>query len=81
MVPRENKSNTYAKSWRDKQRVCKILEGQTESIMVFLKVANTNVFTRCNFYCCGKGKYLTIIPQARMGFESKAHEAEGRMGY
>ena len=25
--------------------------------------------------------YLTIIPQARMGSESIAHEAEGRMGY
>ena len=30
LVPRENKSNTYAK---------KFLEGQTKSIMVFLKVA------------------------------------------
>ena len=26
-------------------------------------------------------KYLTIIPRARMGSESVAHEAEGRMGY
>ena len=26
-------------------------------------------------------KYLTIIPRARMGSESIAHEAEGRMGY
>ena len=25
--------------------------------------------------------YLTIIPRARMGFESIAHEAEVRMGY
>ena len=25
-------------------------------------------------------RYLTIIPQARMGYESIAHEAEGRMG-
>ena len=25
--------------------------------------------------------YLTIIPRARMGYESIAHEAEGRMGY
>ena len=24
---------------------------------------------------------LTIIPRARMGYESIAHEAEGRMGY
>jgi len=26
-------------------------------------------------------RYLTIIPRARMGSESIAHEAEGRMGY
>ena len=25
--------------------------------------------------------YLTIIPRAKMGSESIAHEAEGRMGY
>ena len=25
--------------------------------------------------------YLTIIPQARMGSESIAHEGEGRVGY
>ena len=25
--------------------------------------------------------YLTIIPRARMGYESIAHEAEGRVGY
>ena len=25
--------------------------------------------------------YLTIIPRARMGSESIAHEAEGRMAY
>ena len=27
------------------------------------------------------GEYLTIIPRARMGYESIAHEAECRMGY
>ena len=27
------------------------------------------------------GEYLTIIPRARMGSESIAHEAEGQMGY
>ena len=27
------------------------------------------------------GGYLTIIPRARMGSESIAHEAEGLMGY
>ena len=26
-------------------------------------------------------KYLTIIPQVRMGYESIAHEAVGRIGY
>ena len=30
---------------------------------------------------CVRQEYLTIIPRARMGFESIAHEAEGRMGY
>ena len=29
----------------------------------------------------GLAEYLTIIPRARMGFESIAHEAEGRMGH
>ena len=29
----------------------------------------------------GSTVYLTIIPQARIGSESIAHEAEGRMGY
>ena len=28
-----------------------------------------------------RGIFLTIIPRARMGSESIAHEAEGRMGY
>ena len=28
-----------------------------------------------------KKLYLTTIPQARMGAESIAHEAKGRMGY
>ena len=28
-----------------------------------------------------KSTSLTIIPRARMGYESIAHEAEGRMGY
>ena len=27
------------------------------------------------------GEYLTIIPRARIGSKSIAHEAEGRMGY
>ena len=29
----------------------------------------------------GIDKYLTIIPRARMGSESIAHEAKGRMDY
>ena len=28
-----------------------------------------------------KPGYLTIIPPDRMGYESKTHETEGRMGY
>ena len=31
--------------------------------------------------CNSGNRLLTIIPQARMGSESIAHEAEGRMGY
>ena len=29
----------------------------------------------------GSQGLINIIPRARMGFESIAHEAEGRMGY
>ena len=29
----------------------------------------------------GINGYLTVIPGVRMGYESIAHEAEGRMGY
>ena len=29
----------------------------------------------------GSVEYLTIIPRVRMGYESIAHEDEGRMGY
>ena len=29
----------------------------------------------------GLAEYLTVIPRARMGFESIAHETEGRMGH
>ena len=29
----------------------------------------------------GSVVYLTIIPRARMGYKSIAHEAEGRIGY
>ena len=37
------------------------------------------LFTVGNLYYCHG--YLTVIPRARMGSESIAHEAEGRMGY
>ena len=30
---------------------------------------------------CSNQMYLTITPRSRMGSESIAHEAEGRMGY
>ena len=34
------------------------------------------------FFCHNiQHTYLTIFPRARMGSESIAHEAEGRMGY
>ena len=34
-----------------------------------------------NARCFRRYGYLTIIPRARMGSESIAHEAKGRMGY
>ena len=34
-----------------------------------------------DYECILRQLYLTIIPRARMGSESMAHEAEGRMGY
>ena len=43
------------------------------------------VWTKGYLYYVGKIsialQYLTIIPRVRMGYESIAHEAEGRMGY
>ena len=40
----------------------------------------TNFWTAVTWTCFDQ-RYLTIIPRARMGSESMAHEAEGRMGY
>ena len=37
-------------------------------------------FWCCNILVAGE-EYLTIIPRAQMGYESIAHEAEGRMGF
>ena len=34
-----------------------------------------------NLFNITESIYLTIIPRARMGSESIAHEAEGRMSY
>ena len=41
----------------------------------------TVVYLKCAFQDAINIDYLTTIPQARMGSESIAHEAEGRMGY
>ena len=44
----------------------------------------TRVFqkaTKMGFVIGQKIDYLTFTPQARMGCESIAHEAKGRMGY
>ena len=44
-------------------------------IVILIKVITTSS-------CVSNGgKYLKIIPRARMGYDSIAHEAEGRMGY
>ena len=40
---------------------------------------NSNQETNLRIHACIE--YLTIIPRARMGSESIAHEAEGRVGY
>ena len=45
-------------------------------VNIFYK--NIQSYVINNGLCCD---YLTIIPRARMGSESIAHEAEGRMGY
>ena len=48
-----------------------------------LCVVNNNVAPFCLYLMClcTFYSYLTIIPRAQMGYESIAHEAEGRMGY
>ena len=43
-------------------------------------IKGTVVYLKCAFQDAIYIDYLTIIPQARMGSESIAHEAEGRMG-
>ena len=40
--------------------------------------SGVNMATTATFSCL---RYLTIIPRARMGSKSIAHEAQGRMGY
>ena len=48
-----------------------------------LCVVNNNVAPFCLYLMClcTFYSYLTIIPRAQMGYESIAHEAEGRMGH
>ena len=48
-------------------------------LMDELETANNG--SRAYFQVWQRHLYLTIIPRARMGSESIAHEAEGRMGY
>ena len=42
---------------------------------------STDYHEVCTEYKVVSAEYLTIIPRVRMGYESIAHEAEGRMGY
>ena len=56
---------------RDKLNVNKQLE-QTKNPLQVISIIVIVIFRYI---------YLTIIPRARMGSESIAHEAEGRMGY
>ena len=44
-------------------------------------LATDNVCSKYYGMCGRRHNYLTIIPRARMGYESIAHEAEGRMAY
>ena len=49
--------------------------------LFYLSISNGNT---CLDHIPGRGSWagcLTIIPRARMGPESIAHEAEGQMGY
>ena len=46
---------------------------------VHLIVCDYQIKFRFIFFA--KNEYLTIIPRARMGSESIAHEAEGLVGY
>ena len=52
----------------------KTLGGQVRCIMGNMEVA-------CRTFWHDVTAAVTIIPRARMGSESIAHEAEGRMGY
>ena len=53
-----------------------------ESLIVWVgKDASATEKTNALYYAQVSCVYLTIIPRARMGSESIAHEAEGRMGY
>ena len=50
---------------------------QSRSWFVLYAPGETGVVNKPNTNLCSHGYYLTIIPRARMGFESIAHEAEG----
>ena len=45
-----------------------------ENTLELFKIVPSNVFNKFNYFY-----FLTIIPRARVGSESIAHEAEGRM--
>ena len=48
---------------------------------IFSPQRETNVFIMPFKSFTQRGVYLTIIPRARMGYESIDHEAEGQMVY
>ena len=54
----------------------KTLLDKTSNVVVHYSSSSEGLFVSLAFH-----KYLTINPRARMGYESIAHEAEGRMGY
>ena len=58
-----------------------LLETEEGLIVWVGKDASATEKTNALYYVQVSCVYLTIIPRARMGSESIAHEAERRMGY
>ena len=71
-MAKNNKTRFFYVLYSDKTRVF----DQSERAYYSVYIINIYIYIYIYTYI-----YLTIIPRARMGSESIAHEAEGRMGY